>query len=54
MASSGAARKPPVRAEKRLNSAADFGAFYPLSQPEAGFRENVWQSGAQNGVPKNG
>ena len=26
----------------------------PLSRPEARFRQNVWQSGAQNSVPKNG
>ncbi len=27
--------------KNRSNSAADFSAFDPLSQPEAGFRENV-------------
>jgi hypothetical protein len=40
--------------EKRSISAADFRAFNPLSQPEAAFRENVWQSGARNRTPKNG
>ena len=33
--------------KKRSNSAADFRAFDPLSQPEAGFRQNVWQSGTR-------
>jgi hypothetical protein len=27
--------------QARSNSAADFRAFYPLSQPEDGFRQNV-------------
>ena len=40
--------------KKRSNSAADFQAFWLLSQPEAAFRQNVWQSGAQNRMPKNG
>jgi len=39
---------------KRSNSAADFRAFDPLSQLEAAFRQNVWQSGARNRAPKNG
>jgi hypothetical protein len=37
----------------RSNFAADFRAFDPLSEPAEGFRENVWQSGVQNSVPKN-
>jgi hypothetical protein len=41
-------------AEKCSNSAADFSVFDPHSQPESAFRENEWQSGAQNRVPKNG
>jgi hypothetical protein len=40
--------------EKRWISAVDFSAFRALSPPEAGFRENEWQSGARNHVPKNG
>jgi hypothetical protein len=40
--------------EKRSFSAVDFRAFYPLSQPEAAFRQNAWQSGARSRVPKNG
>jgi hypothetical protein len=43
--------EPP---KNRSNSAGDFRAFDPLSQPEAGFRENVWHSGARNRVPKYG
>jgi hypothetical protein len=35
------------------NSAADFPAFDPLSQPEAEFRQSVWQSDTWNSVPKN-
>ena len=34
------------------NSAADLRAFYSLSQPEAAFRENVWESGTQNAFRK--
>src|SRR5580704_16700065 len=33
------------RAKIVSKSAADFRAFDPLSQPEAAFRENVWESG---------
>jgi hypothetical protein len=40
------------RVEKRSNFAADFRAFDPLSLPEAGFRQNVWESGTRNSVPK--
>jgi hypothetical protein len=28
--------------------------FCPLSQAEAGFRQNVWECGAPNHVPKYG
>jgi hypothetical protein len=37
---------------KRSNSAPDFRGFDPHSQLEAAFRQNVWQSGAQNRMPK--
>jgi hypothetical protein len=40
--------------EKRSNPAADLRAFYPPPLTEAAFRENVWQSGARNRMPKNG
>jgi hypothetical protein len=40
--------------ENRWVSAADFRAFCQLKQLEARVRENVWQSGARNRVPKNG
>jgi hypothetical protein len=40
--------------KKRLNSAADFRAFDPLSQPEARFRQNAWESGMRNSVPRYG
>jgi len=30
-----------------------FSGFNALSQTKAGFRQNVWQSGTQNRVPKN-
>jgi hypothetical protein len=46
-------RKVAIR-EKRSNSAGDFRAFDSLSQPEAAIRQNVWQSGALNRVPKYG
>jgi hypothetical protein len=36
----------PKRLEKRSTTVADFLAFDPFSQPEVGFRQNVWQSGA--------
>jgi hypothetical protein len=49
----GAAGFEPPR-ENGSISAADFAAFDPLSADEAGFRENVWQFGAQNRMPKNG
>ena len=44
----------PIVPKKGSNSAADFSVFDPFSQPESAFRENVWQSGARNRVPKNG
>jgi hypothetical protein len=39
--------------EKRSISAAVFQAIDPLSHPEVKIREDVWQSGARNRVPKN-
>jgi hypothetical protein len=41
-------------AEKPSNSAVIFRAFDAFLQPEAAFRQNVWQSGAQSSVPKYG
>ena len=38
----------------RLVQLPIFAAFCPLSQAEDRFRQNVWQSGARNRVPKNG
>jgi hypothetical protein len=38
--------------DKRSNSGADFGAFRPLSPLDARFRQNAWQFGALNRVPK--
>jgi hypothetical protein len=40
--------------EKASNSAADFRAFDPLSPPDGRFRQNVWESGTGNRVPKYG
>jgi hypothetical protein len=41
-------------AEKCSTSAAEFSAFCAPTRPEAGFRQKVWQFGANNRVPKNG
>jgi hypothetical protein len=38
-----------TRPEKGSNSAADFGSFRRLTQFEAGFRQNVWESGVLKG-----
>jgi hypothetical protein len=40
------------RAENRSNSATDLWEFCALTRPRAAFRQNVWQSGARNSVPK--
>jgi hypothetical protein len=52
--SEGALDRFLLEPEKRSISAADFRAFDSLSQSEAAFRQNVWQSGAQNSMPKYG
>jgi hypothetical protein len=41
-------RRGRQKLENRSNSDADFSAFQPLSQPEAAFRQKVWQSGTRN------
>jgi hypothetical protein len=46
--------RPSLTTAKRSNSAADFSAVCALTQLEAAFRQNVWQSGAQNSMPKYG
>jgi hypothetical protein len=42
----------PRAPEKGSNSAAVFGAFRPLSPPDARFPQNAWQFGALDRVPK--
>ena len=51
-ANAAARRNEIAQADKGSISAADFRAFDPLSQPEAEFRQDLWESGTLNRMPK--